>query len=175
MLNEEKIKEAKSNVRSYLEDNLLKKETFNSIVFEVLKKNAEESLETSEYLSSRSNLWTIITAYYSMFYIANATLYKLGYKVGDKIAHKVTSDALVVFVRNKLKKSFLEEYEEIRYQALAGTKTDELVHFFDLERQKRGKIQYQTTENIKKQKAELSLQRAKEFNLAMRKLLRDIK
>lgn len=64
-----------------------------------------------------------------MYYIANAVLISLGYKVGDKISHKVTSDAIIVFVRNKLKKELIEEYENIREDALEliSSKTDSIL------------------------------------------------
>ncbi|HII15763.1 MAG TPA: hypothetical protein HA362_05630 [Nanoarchaeota archaeon] len=63
-------------------------------------------------------LWVIVIAYYSMYYIANAAILGTGHKVGDKISHKVASDALIVFVREKLKKGMLEEYEAEKEQAL---------------------------------------------------------
>src|SRR3989344_354024 len=110
MLSEKRIKEAESNVKSYLSEGLIKKEQFNSIVFNVLINNSNESIETATFLSNnkKSNLWIIVCSYYSMFYIANAVLYKLGYKIGDKISHKVTSDALIIYVRNKLKENIIE-------------------------------------------------------------------
>ncbi len=173
MLDEKRIKEAESNVRNYLRDGMIKKEFFNSQVFSILLRNSSESLEIAEFLKekNKSPFWIIITSYYSMFYIANAVLYKLGYKIGDKIAHKVTADSLVVFVRNKLKKALLENYEEAQEAALAGIKADSLLEQFDLERDKRGRVQYQTTELELNAKAQTSLQRAKEFRLEMEKLI----
>ena len=108
-----------------------------------------------------------------MFYYANAVLLKLGYKVGDKMVHKVTSDTLIVYVRKKLKESLIEEYEETKEEALnlAGIKTDEIIEYFDFERSKRGVIQYKTIEFEKKSKAKTSLQRAKEFAKEMEKLI----
>ncbi|MFH1636887.1 MAG: hypothetical protein ABIB71_00505 [Candidatus Woesearchaeota archaeon] len=117
----------------------------------------------------------LVTSYYSMFYIANAVLFKIGYKVGDKIAHKVTADALIVHVRNKLKKRILEEYEEAKNEALPGIKADTLIDEFDKERSKRGTLQYQTTAVEKHSKAITSLKRAKSFMFEMEKLLDDLK
>jgi len=59
-----------------------------------------------------------------MFYMANAILLHYGYKTQDKIAHKVTSDALIVLVLHRLKEEFLEYYEAMQSDALeiAGTK-----------------------------------------------------
>ena len=126
------------------------------------------------FSGSISNLWAIVVSYYSMFYIANAVLYKIGYKVGDKLAHKVTADALIELVRSKLKKSLLEEYENAKEEALelAGAKADELIDSFDKERGKRSIFQYKTTEEIKHSKAKTSLERAKEFSLEMEQLLK---
>ena len=97
----------------------------------------------------------------------------IGYKVGDKISHKVTSDALIVFVRNKLKKELIAEYEVIKEDALElmPSKADSLLQSFDFEREKRSQFQYQMDEQIKKGKALTSLDRAKQFVFELKKLL----
>jgi len=108
-----------------------------------------------------------------MYYLAKAVLYILKYKVGDKISHKVTADALIVFVRNKLKASLIESYEEAKEEAfeISGQRADEILESFDQERVKRSIFQYSMTEEARKAKAETSLKRAKEFNFEMKKLL----
>ena len=173
MINEKRIQEAENNVRIYLQDGLLRKQSFKKEIFIILKRNAHESLETSQFVNvnNKSDMWTIITSYYATYYIANAALYKLGYKVGTKISHKVTADALLVFVRNKLKTSLLEEFEELQKEALAGIKADSVLENFDYERKKRNLIQYETTSIEKHTKAITSLQRAKEFVFEMEKIL----
>ncbi|MBU2523510.1 MAG: hypothetical protein KKE23_04470 [Nanoarchaeota archaeon] len=175
MLSKERIKEAESNVKTYSEEGLLKKSSPDQKVIEILLKNARESLEVADdvHQKGKSELWTIVCSYYSMFYYANAVLLKFGYKVGDKIVHKVTSDAMIVHIRKKLKESFIEGYEKNRDEALnlAGIKADELIESLEFERNKRGRIQYETIEIEKKSKAKTSLQRAKEFALEMNKLL----
>lgn len=173
MLSERRVKEAERNVREYLKEGLLKKQRFEEIIFRVLRKNARESLELANFITNegKSDLWIIVISYYSMYYIANAVLYKIGYKVGEKISHKVTADALIVFVRKKLADSLLENYEEMREEALAGIRADSLLESFDFERRKRGFMQYHTKELEKHSKAKTSLERAKEFMLEMEKLL----
>jgi uncharacterized protein (UPF0332 family) len=175
MLDTKRIEEAKRNVRSYLEEGLLKKTAANKQIIEIFVQNAKESLRVADEISQNntSELWTIVCSYYSMFYYANAVLLKLGYKVGDKIVHKVTSDAIIVYVKEKLKESLLEEYEETMDEAmnLAGIRADELIESFDFERNKRNVIQYKTIESDKHKKAKTSLQRAKEFSKEMEKLL----
>ena len=135
MLSKERIKEAEANVKSYLNEGLLKKELSDLNAIRVLVKNSKESILSAEKLDSgkTSDLWVIVCSYYAMFYITNAVLRKLGYKVGDKIAHKVTSDALIVYARKKLKESMLEEYEVIKEEALnlAGLKADSLIESFE--------------------------------------------
>lgn len=142
-------------------------------------KNHQESLTLAENIHSNnlSNLWLIVISYYSMFYIANSVLYKIGYKVGDKIPHKVTADSLIEFVRNKLKKSLLEDYETAKEEALdiAGAKADIILDSFDKEREKRSVFQYSTDEKIKGNKAKTSFERAKLFSTEMHKLLMEIK
>ena len=94
MLDDKKIKEAEDNVKSYLEEGLLTKTNTKQEVLAILLKNAKESLRVAEDIYQRgiSDLWVIVCSYYSMYYYANAVLLKLGYKVGDKIAHKITSE-----------------------------------------------------------------------------------
>jgi len=177
MLSEKRIKEAEVNVKSYLEEGLLKKsKEHNSKILEILINNSKESLEIAEIVSKKSSLWTIVCSYYSMFYIANAVLRKLGYKVGEKIAHKVTADALIVYARGKLKESLIEGYENSKEEALnlAGIKADSLIESFDQEKTKRGIIQYKTDDIDKKAKAQTSLQRAKQFLLEMDILLKEL-
>ena len=173
MLTDKRIKEAQDNFNSYLQDGLVaKKKEFEQIIFNILENNANESLKIAEKLFDNQDswLWTIVTSYYSMYYIANAVLYKMGYKVGEKIAHKVTADCLIALVRNKLKTSLLEQYEEMQKEALAGIKADEIIQSFDYERKKRSIFQYETTEEAKQEKAKVSLERAKEFVNEMKKL-----
>ncbi len=175
---QKRIKEAESNVRQYLEEDLLKKRR-NDIARKTYIENAELSLETAQKLLSLENekyrpyLWIIVSSYYSMYYIANAVLLNLSYKVGAKISHKVTSDALIVFVRNKLKRGMIEEYEDIKQDALdlISSKADSILTSFDLEREKRSKFQYKMDENVKRGKALTSLKRASEFMFEMKKLL----
>lgn len=178
MLDEKRIKEAESNVRQYLEEGLLKK-TKNETARKMYIENSNLSLETAKKLLELENvtykpyLWIIVTSYYAMFYIANAVLLELSYKVGEKISHKVTADSLIVFVRNKLKKELLEDYEESKEDALEliSSKVDTLIQSFNFELQKRSKFQYQMDEEVKKGKAATSLERAKTFVFEMKKLL----
>ena len=103
--------------------------------------------------------------------MANAVLYRKGLKVGDSSAHAVTANALIVYVRNSLKKSLLEEFADALNDAQATMKTGDLLSSYLDERKKRGKFQYDMGATLKKSKAETSLKRAKEFVFALRKLL----
>ena len=175
MLNKDRIKEAESNVKIYLIDGLIKKVKSDKEIEKLLLNNSRESLSVASILIEKelSALWVIVCAYYSMYYIANAVLLKLGYKVGDKISHKVTADALIVFVRNKLTKNLLQEYEDTKEDALElmSQRADLLLKSLDYEREKRSKFQYQMDEQAKRGKAVTSLERAKEFVFEMKKLL----
>ena len=176
MLDEKRVKEAESNIKGYLDDGLLwKYKESKKEILETYKRNYQESLDVAQKISDQnlSNLWTVVISYYSMYYIVNAVLYKIGYKIGTKVSHKVTADALIVFVRNKLKKSLLEDYEEAKEEALdiIGRKTDNIIEIFDNEMRKRSVFQYESTEEIKKEKAKTSIERAKKFIFEMKKLL----
>jgi len=178
MLSDKRIKEAESNVKRYLAERLLKKQ-MNETAKEMYIENSNLSLETAQKLLSLENqtyqpyLWVIVSSYYAMYYIANAVLLKIGYKVGDKISHKVTADSLIVFARNKLEKELIEEYEIIKKDAmeLTSSKADSLLESLDFEMEKRSKFQYQMDEKVKKSKALTSLERAKQFVFELKKLL----
>ena len=163
----------------YLQDGLIKKEK-NETARQMYLKNAELSLalaEESMNSAIKPYLWIVVISYYSMFYIANAVLLQLGYKTGSKVVHKVTSDALIVLVMDRIKKGLLEEYENIKLDALqiASVRSEELMAFYSIEMNKRSSFQYDMTEIIQEQKAKTSLNRAKEFMLEMKKLLPEFK
>ncbi len=173
MLDERRIKEAESNVKKYILEGLLKK-TKDTSTRQIFEKNSKESLKAAEILfKNEIYLWTIVSAYYSMFYIANTILIQTGYKTSDKIVHKVTADALISLIRPKLTNQLFEDYENIQDEALsiAKVKSDEMIESFDFERKKRNKIQYQTEDEDIKAKAKTSLKRAKEFIFEIEKLL----
>ena len=94
-------------------------------------------------------------------------------KTQDKIVHKVTYDALIVLVMNKLRKGLIEEYELAKDDALelASMRSEELLIFYEREMGKRSKFQYTMTETIQEQMAKTSLKRAREFIFEMNKLL----
>ncbi len=175
MIDKERRKEAQQNFAQYLQDGLIKKEK-NETAKAMYAKNADLSLNLAEECMNSSlkpYIWVVVISYYSMFYIANAVLLELGYKTGDKVAHKVTNDALIVLVMDKIKKGLLEEYENAKEDALeiASIKSDEIIAFYGLEMDKRSRFQYDMTESIQEQKANTSLKRARQFMLEMKKLL----
>ena len=176
MLDEPRIKEARSNVKNYLEEGLLKKITFKEgEVKKILINNSRESLKVADTLFSMniSSLWVIVSSYYAMFYITSAVLYELGYKIEHKIPHKIAADSLIIFVRSKLKDTLIEEYEDAQQEALelSGIKADELIESFNFERIKRSRFQYSMTETSVRSRAQTSLERAKRFIFEMEKLL----
>ena len=117
-------------------------------VFETYQRNFQESIDFAQkvFEQNLSNLWIVVISYYSMYYVANAALYKIGYKIGAKVSHKITAEALIVFVRNKLKRNLLEDYEEAKDEALdiIGRKTDEILESFGYEMEKRSLFQYES-------------------------------
>ena len=110
-----------------------------------------------------------------MFYMANALLLQYGYKTQDKIAHKVTSDALIVLVLDKLRKELLDDYEAIQKDALeiASAKAESVIESYSLELDKRSTFQYNMLEQTKESKARTSLKRASEFVFELKKLLKE--
>ena len=177
MISEKRKKEAERNFRRYLEEGLLKKGT-NDIAKEKYIENADISLRTANELIQgllKPHIWVIVISYYAMFYIANAILLKYGYKTRDKIAHKVTNEALIVLILDKIKKGLLEDYETIQQDALeiANAKAESIVESYSLELEKRSRFQYNMLEVIKENKAQTSFKRATEFVFEIKKLLRE--
>ena len=177
MIDEKRKKEAHSNFSRYLQEGLLKKNK-SEIALNKYLENADLSLKTAHELLKnqlKSYLWVIVIAYYSMFYMANALLLQYGYKTQDKIAHKVTSDALIVLVLDKLKKELLEDYETIQKDALeiASAKAESVIESYSLELDKRSTFQYNMLEQTKESKARTSLKRASEFVFELKKLLKE--
>ena len=171
MLSPELIKQAEINVKNYIEEGMLKKVSPKKEIIQVLVQKSDESLLETQRV--KAPLWKIVISYYSMFYIANAVLLDQGKKVGEKIPHKVTSDALIVFVRRKLKKELIKDYERIKDYAFEETKTDVLLQNYENERNKRSQFQYNISEKAKESKANTSKRRAEEFVFSMKKILFD--
>jgi uncharacterized protein (UPF0332 family) len=170
-LQQQRITQAQNNIKQYIADGLLKQEKEHTVVFDTFMRNHRESLLVAKKVhdGTLSPLWVVVTSYYSMFYIANAVLYRQGYKVGTKIAHKVTTEALIALVREKIAQHLLTEYELAAKEA--SELTDTLLEAFENERNKRASFQYETTDTIKNAKAATSLRRAQEFSKEMEKLL----
>jgi len=174
-MNDERIKLAKSNFDMFLRDGLIKKAK-DPVAQKMYMKNARLSLNTAGELmdsSIKPYLWVIVVSYYSMFYAANAALLGMGYKVSNKIVHKVTNEALIVLVMPKLSKKLMEEYEETKTEALeiASVKAEEIVNSYGHELEKRSKFQYDMLEEMKAAKAKTSFERAKKFLFEMHKLV----
>ena len=177
MIDEKRKQEAKNNFARYLQEGLLKKET-NGLAQSKYLENADLSLRTAQELMQsplKPYLWVIVVSYYAMFYLANAVLLHYSYKTQDKIAHKVTSDALIALVLDKLKKELLEDYEDMQQDALeiANAKAEDLVESYGLELGKRSRFQYNMLEQTKEAKAQTSLKRASAFVFELKKLLKN--
>lgn len=170
-MDEERIRIAERNFKRYLEEGKIKKVEFNKLIYSTYLRNANESLIVANQLfqNRTSSLWVVVTSYYSMFYIACAYLYKLGYKPGDEIVHQVVNESLIVQGRHKIKNHLLENYSEEKDKALVIV--DNYLDNYEREKGKRASFQYQTTEEIKETKAKTSLERAKEFVELIRGIL----
>lgn len=172
MLSNEDIKKAEINIRSYLNDGTLKKVPVDRNIVKIFRSRAEESLELANdiYNNQKSGLWVTVISYYSMYYMANAVLLNYGYKVGDKISHKITSDALVVYIKNKLEKKYIEYFNQAKNETTElmaleeeDYVADDTIESFEFERRKRSNFQYHVEKPIQRSKSATSLERAKEF------------
>jgi uncharacterized protein (UPF0332 family) len=198
MIDEKRIKEAQSNVKNYMMEDLLKTKNTEIKKFIVFfLSNAEKSLATADLLMGISlnknlkkqlgidenfetYLWIIVTAYYSMFYSALALLASEGIRVGSKIVHKVVSDSLIYFfVKNKKLTNSWIDYEKAKDDALEiigkedyNKQAEKLIQDFELERVKRSRVQYEIGEIAMQNKAQTSLERAKRFVFEIKKILK---
>ena len=170
-MDNKRILEAKTNFDNFLRDELLCKEQCNSQILKQYEDNAIESLISAKALftDNISLLWTVVTSYYAMFYIASAYVYRKGYRSQHQIVHKVINEALIVFGRRELQVTLLDEYQEEQDKAL--TIAGNLLDSYELERTKRSAFQYEMTVELKRAKAKTSLQRAENFVDIFRKLL----
>jgi len=172
-MDENRIKQAETNFRNYLNEGKIKKQDyFDELVYNTYLRNGHESLNAANQLfqNKTSSLWVVVTSYYSMFYMACAYLYKLGYKPGDEIVHQVVNESLIVQGRHKIKNYILENYSQEKDNALILV--DNYLDSYEKEKSKRSRFQYQTTEEIKETKAKTSITRAKEFLTLIEDMLR---
>ncbi len=206
-MTDKEVNEAQKNISQYLADGFLIKNVSNTQLVKFYSETAKNSFQVAQHLYNISTdkgikkrigftedfecfLWVIVPAYYSMFYIANAALAKLGIKVGDKIPHKVTQDALIVYfmANKKLAKYLLEYYIETKNEVLNimnvteedllkqfQLKANELIATFDFQRRKRGEFQYEVKTPTKQSVAKTSLERAQIFVQEINSILAKIK
>ena len=171
-MDEKRIKQAEDNFKNYLREGKIRKVLKqNNLIYETYLRNARESLMVANLLFSRriSPLWVVVISYYSMFYMACAYLYKLGYKTRHEIVHQVVNEALIVQGRHKIKNHLLKAYEMEKEEA--SLISDNHLKSYGFEKAKRSTFQYETTESIKESKAKTSLNRAKEFLTLIEEIL----
>lgn len=166
MKTDKEQKQIETNIKAYSEEGLFKKGDYQFLVdfyLDAAKKSlssADALMQLSENteLKRRFNLleafetylWVCVISYYSMFYAVNALFSKNGIKIGDKIAHKVTSDVFYYyFIRNnKIAKELFKIYEEAKEQAMDMINTkyqgqaEDLARSLEHEMAKRGRFQY---------------------------------
>ena len=192
MLDNKKIKEAESRVKSYIRDGIVKSKRQPKEV-DFFLTNAAYSLTASKllldvstkpdlqkatgYLKFNGFLWVINSSYYSMFYMARALLEKAGIKIkSDLSRHLLTFDALVYYfyITGKLQKKIIEAYVEAKEEAdelLGKEKADDLIESYYHERRKRSQFTYETGELAMQSKARTSLERADNFNKEIKKII----
>lgn len=108
-------------------------------------------------------MWTIVSSYYSMFYMASALIAKKGIKVGGIDVHRNVRNA---FLRLYIENSDLERRLGIDYTACKEMAQDLMA-----EREKRSKYQYDVGMNAMKKDAETSLRCARNFFGKTRKVV----
>ena len=192
MLDSKKVTESKKRIEHALERGEMTKEKSGKFV-SFFQENSQRSFEAAQLLYNVSIqeemkkvvgfpafngfLWVINASYYSMFYMARALLEKSGVKIKtDYSVHLLTFDALVTYfyTTGKIEKQMLEEFHEANIEvqdALGKEKARALMEDYLSEREKRSRFTYEMGEIALQNKAKTSLDRAKSFNEALRKML----
>ena len=192
MLDEKKVKESKKRVEQMLKSGEIVKEKDGKFV-EFFLDNAKKSFDSARLLFAVSTenglrkatgfqdfngfLWTVNTSYYSMFYMARALLESSGIKIKtEHSVHLASFDALIYYfyATGKIQKHIIEEFQEAgaeSYEVLGKEKAKSLVEDYFSEREKRSRFTYEMGEIALQNKAQTSLDRAKRFNEALRKMI----
>jgi len=169
---EDKLKEAEDGYNAALRDKFIEKNSKQSSFTAAYANFAKNSLTTAGLLfditkdkakreatkiddSYNGNMWVIVSAYFSMFYMASALLAKKGIKVGRVDTHKHVKNAFLhVYIANH----FIDHALGIDY-----TESKEIAEDLMAERKKRSKYQYNVGTKVLETDAELSLKRARNF------------
>jgi uncharacterized protein (UPF0332 family) len=152
----------------YLKQSLL---TLNAskVLMQLSKDNASRKNFTFLDENFEANLWVINTAYYSMFYMANAMLAKQGIKIRTTIGvHKKTYVLLMhyFYMTKKLARHYIDTFEKLQNESqelMAMEKAKDLMEKYGSEMKKRAIFTYNVNEQLKQAKAETSINRAIEF------------
>ena len=195
MLEDKRLKEAQLRVKQYLDNGAIKTKQQKEFV-DFFLSNAEKSLNSANALYDLSTdkdmqqktgyvnfdgfLWVVNACYYSMFYMARALLENEGIKIkSDLSVHAITFDAVVNFfyLNGKLQKKLIEDLADAKKEAselLGKQKADQLIEDYFWEKGKRATFTYNTKEIVIKAKANTSLERAKQFNQEIKRIIKEV-
>lgn len=194
MLDDKKLDEAKSRIKQYLDEGIIKTKQQKEFV-DFFRSNGEKSLNSANALYDLSTdesmqqktgyigfdgfLWVVNASYYSMFYMARALLENEGIRIrSDLSIHMITFDAIITFfyLNGKLQKRMIEDFVDAKEEAnelLGKQKAEQLIEDYFWEKRKRAAFTYNTKEIVIKAKARISIERAKRFNLEIKKIIRE--
>ena len=192
MLDEKKLKESESRFKQYLTKGMIKTRQKSEFA-DFFLSNSEKSLNSANalydlsvdkemqqktgYFNFDGFLWVVNACYYSMFYIARALLEHKGIKIkSDLSIHLVTFDAIInlFYLNGKLQKKIIEDFAEAKEEAseiLGKQKADSLIEDYFWEKGKRAIFTYETKEVVIRAKAKTSIERARNFNQEIKKII----
>jgi uncharacterized protein (UPF0332 family) len=177
----EELKQAGDDYNQALLGKQIEKDNKHSVFAPAYANFAENSLATAGILYDLSKddtkraamkvedsyngyMWVVVSAYFSMFYMASALLAKKGIKIGRVDTHKyVKSSFLHVYIANH----FLENALGIEYMEAKKLAEDLMA-----ERKNRSKYQYNVGNKALEADAELSLKRARNFFQKTRQMVK---
>ena len=185
MLEDKKLKESSKIMNHILSDGGIVKPKLGLVEFFIYKSLqsiavASRLMELEDKENLTADLWIINSSYYSMFFAATALLAKFGHSIKQEIGiHRLTYHALVHYFLvedNKLGKYFMDEYKDAVDEAeellqFSERKTTELIRDFGNEMAKRKIFTYELGKTAERRKAEVSLQRAKNFVREVEKII----
>jgi hypothetical protein len=192
MLDEKEIKRLEYSFKQLIRESKISNESEGKYVLFFLK-NSQDSFNTAKLLYHISSdddikktlgypnfngyLWVINSSYYSMFFMVRALLEQNKIKIiSEQSIHNTIYLALIhyFYLTNRISKKLiydLKEAGEESSEILGKEKAKRLIEEYNSEKEKRGRFTYEMGEIAIQNKAKTSLERAKNFNEIIRKMI----
>lgn len=139
-------------------------------------ETSQRLLQLIEEEDLNAHMWVINSSYYSMFFMVTALLAKKNKKIGGELGiHKLTYHAFICFFYEKIKQSYILDYEDAigdseQLLRFSEEKVENLVQDYNFEIRKRKVFTYHMGKKAEISKAKTSVNRAKNFLIEMERI-----